>query len=96
MYMVISQWKAKSPDLESTIRGGSAPRQFLRSQPGCKLCEVIFDGDTAHVVHAYESEADYDRIVNDPDGGFAKALKESGIENHAEWVGSVRGNTIED
>jgi hypothetical protein len=44
-------------------------------------------------VHAYESEEAYRQVVHDPNGAFARAAAESGIESAATWVWSERGET---
>ena len=43
--------------------------------------------------HAYDDEDAYNKIVNDADGPFARAASEHGIEDVADWLGSVKGVT---
>lgn len=95
MYMVVSRWEA-IPGMEDEFRRRSQPvRESMRSQPGVVFLESIFDGKTAIAVHAYETEDAYRRIVQDPDGPFAKAVAVHRLEEVARFVGSERGETVE-
>jgi hypothetical protein len=94
MYLVISRWKAR-PGQEMAFQGvGKMLRELLRKQPGVKLVEGIEGPDCFYAVHVYESAHDYARIVQDENGPFALAAAEHGLEEVAEWLDSVKGETV--
>jgi hypothetical protein len=96
MYMVVSRWEYLPGMKEEFERRGPAVRETIRSQPGVKFAEGFrTEDDGIFAVIAYNSKGDYDRIVNDPDGPFAKALAESKLEDCARWVSSERGETMD-
>src|SRR6185503_6372295 len=72
MYLVVSRWKAKPGKEDMFESQGKNARASLRSQPGVKMVESFMGEDGAVVVHGYEDEAAYNRIINDPNGHFAK------------------------
>ena len=95
MYLVISRWKPKpgrEADFESV---GKKMRGILRGTPGVKFVESIEGPDCYYAVHAYEDEAAYTRIVEDPNGPFNQAASENQIDAAADWLGSVKGPTKE-
>jgi heme-degrading monooxygenase HmoA len=93
MYMVISKWKPM-PGRETEFEEiGRNMRATLRSQPGVVLIEGIEGPDAYHVVHVYEDEAAYSRVVDDPQSVFNQQAQQLGIENVAEWLSSVKGVT---
>ena len=47
--------------------------------------------DYVIAVIGYHSEDDYQRLIGDPDGPFARAAAEHEIEKYATWVWSERG-----
>ncbi len=96
MYIVISKWKSKDGNVDRITELGKPLRKLLRTQPGVRMIETVIEGDTAHVIHVYDDEAAYQKHLNDPNSAFNKAMQESGIENHAEWLGSVRGEAVPD
>jgi hypothetical protein len=93
MYLVISQWKPRPGREADFERIGSTMRAFLRSQPGVTFVEGVEGPDCFYAVHAYEDEATYNRIVSDPNGPFNQAAAENKIEDVADWLGSVKGQT---
>lgn len=93
MFMVISQWKPK-PGKEAEFESiSSSMRSLLRSTPGVSFIEGIEGPDCFYAVHAYDDEAAYNRIVQDPSGPFANAAAEHKIDEVADWLGSVKGET---
>jgi heme-degrading monooxygenase HmoA len=93
MYLVISQWKPK-PGREAEFETiGRNMRALLRSTPGVQFVEGIEGPDSFYAVHAYDDEAAYNRIVQDPNGPFNRAAAEHGIEDVADWLSSVKGTT---
>jgi hypothetical protein len=95
MYLVISQWQPK-PGREADFEAvGSRMRSFLRQTPGVQFVEAIQGPECFYAIHAYDDEDTYNRIVNDANGPFAKAAAEHGIEDVADWLGSVKGVTKE-
>lgn len=94
MYMVVSTWRIAPGMNDEALRRSAPVREVLRSQPGVMLVEAIYEGDEAVAVHVYKSEEDYDRIVNDPNGPFVKALEQHSLEEVMTWEGSRRGITV--
>jgi len=95
MYMVISRWQPK-PGREAEFEQiGREMRAMMSQQPGMKFMNAIRGDDGIHAVHVYEDEAAYKRLVEDPNGPFAQAAQAKGIENVADWLGSVRGETVD-
>ena len=93
MYLVISQWKAKPGRDQEFEAIGHRMRDLMRQTPGVTFVEAIQGPDSIYAVHGYEDEAAYNRIVQDPNGPFAQAASEHGIEDVADWLNSVKGNT---
>lgn len=94
MYMVVSKWRPLPGKEDAFIEKGRAMRAMMRSQPGVKMMEGFRSEDgTFCSVHVYDSEESYRRIVHDPNGPFATAAAEHGIESVGEWIGSERGET---
>lgn len=94
MHIVVSRWNPK-PGKESDFEAiGHKMRGMLRSQPGVRFVEGFKGPETYVVVHAYEDEGAYKRIVEDPNGPFAKAAAENRIEEVADWVDSISGASL--
>lgn len=95
MYMVISFWDAK-PGKEAEFEAISPKvRDALKNVPGSEFMEGIKIGHGKYcAVHGYTDEETYNKIVNDPNGPFAHALKEHKLEEVGEWKSSVRGSTM--
>jgi hypothetical protein len=77
MYTAVSRWEALPGKDGEFERQGLAMRAVLRDTPGARV-----------VVHAYDDETAYNRIVNDPNGPFETALRQNGLEGVARWLGS--------
>jgi hypothetical protein len=95
MYLVVSKWRAKPGKEDQFKQVRVTMREAMRSQPGVKMIEGFEAGDYSVAVHAYEDKMTYDRIVQDPNGPFSKALAQHGMEDVAEWLGSDKGETID-
>lgn len=95
MYMVISRWRSR-PGKESEVEQRAiGPRETLRSQPGALFVYSMKHGEDIFTVHGYSNETMYQKIVNDPEGAFTRSLKQSGIEEVADWIESWRGECID-
>jgi len=93
MYLVISHWEVVPGREAEFERDGKKVRDVLRSQPGATMITHFKSNEKFVVVHGYEDEAAYNRIVNDPNGPFVKALAETNLESSARWLGSEKGST---
>jgi hypothetical protein len=94
MYLVVSRWEALPGKEAEFEQRGISMRDLLRKQPGVKLVEAFGSNGTRVVVHGYEDEATYDRVISDPNGPFVAASNETGIETVARWLGSEKGTTV--
>jgi heme-degrading monooxygenase HmoA len=95
MYIVISQWKPK-PGREDEFKAiGQKMRGILRSTPGVQMIEGFEGPECFYAVHAYDDEAAYNRIIQDPNGPFNQAASEHAIEDVADWLGSVKGASLD-
>jgi hypothetical protein len=94
MYLVVSVWEALPGKAEAFRESGMKVGSLLKKQPGVKLLEVFESGDKFVSVHGYADEATYQRLVQDPNGPFAKAVAESRVEDYARWLSSERGETV--
>jgi len=97
MYIVVSRWEPFPGKEEEFADKGRAMRNLLRGEPGVKFLEGFKDDEGGAVaIVGYKSRADYDRIVNDPNGPFVKGAQTHKIEESAKWVRSERGEAIAD
>ena len=96
MYTVISKWEIKPGKEQQAEAASKRVRGVLRSTPGVVSLEGMRSGNTVYAVVTYESEATRDKIVKDPNGPFAKAIAENGLEEFAEWKWSEGGEKVED
>jgi hypothetical protein len=96
MYTVVSRWEALPGKWDQFEAVGRKMRQAIRSWPGVESVQgVQIGGDALLAIIGYKSEADYQRLIQDPEGPFEKAGKENGIENVARWVWSERGESMD-
>jgi hypothetical protein len=93
MYLVVSVWEALPGKADAFREHGMKVGSLLKKQPGVKLLEVFESGGKFISVHGYADEATYQRLVQDPNGPFAKAMAEGRVEDYARWVSSERGET---
>jgi quinol monooxygenase YgiN len=94
MFLVVSEWKAKPGKEAEFERAGKQAATRLRKQPGVLLLEIFRSGDRHVSVHGYQDEATYRKLIDDPQGAFARSQEELGIEKVGEWIGSQRGETL--
>src|SRR4051812_14859200 len=97
MYLVVSRWESLPGKEQEFEDRGRAVRAILRSTPGVKLIEG-FQTENGQVVAilGYDSQESYERIVNDENGPFQKALAEHRLEECSQWISSERGEAITD
>jgi heme-degrading monooxygenase HmoA len=95
MYVVASTWeivKGKRAEAEAL---GIKMRSLMRAQSGIESMLHFPTGeDEIMVVVSYSDEAAYNRIINDPNGPFEKALKEVDLESTMRWKQSWRGTAV--
>jgi hypothetical protein len=96
MYMVVSKWQALPSQEDEFESRGRSVRQMLRAQPGVVMLETFRSEDGAIAVVGYENEETYRRIVDDPNGPFAKAIQDQELESVSHWLWSERGETVTD
>jgi hypothetical protein len=94
MYLVISCWEALPGKEQEFDEVGKKVSALLRQQPGVVLLERIKSGKRHWSVHGYQDEATYNKIVQDPNGFFTKALIEHQVEKIGRWISSERGQTM--
>ncbi len=95
MYLVVSYWEPVPGHEAQFEESGRAVREVLRSLPGVQLIEVFESNGKRVAVHGYKDEATYNSIVGDPNGPFSKAIAETHLEDHAQWISSDKGTTVE-
>lgn len=96
MYLVISRWEiipGKEAEFEEK---GRAVRGIMRSTPGVAFTQGLRNENGVVAVIGYDSKEDYDRIVNDENGPFNRAIAEYRLEDSGRWISSERGESIED
>jgi hypothetical protein len=94
MYLVVSVWEPLPGKADAFREHGMKVGSLLKKQPGVKLLEVFETGNKVVSVHGYADEATYQRLVQDPNGPFAKAIAESRAEEYGRWISSERGETV--
>lgn len=96
MFIVVSRWEIL-PGMDGEFEKRSrAVRDAIRNQSGITFMEGFRTEDGAAVaVVCYESRQAYDRVVNDAEGPFNKAVTEHRLEECAKWVRSERGDSID-
>jgi heme-degrading monooxygenase HmoA len=95
MYMVVSRWDVNPGQEEEVETRAAKVRETLSATPGVTLMQGFSteDGKGIIAVIGYESKDTYDRIINDPEGPFQRALAENRLEDYTHWVWSERGET---
>ncbi|MDQ2987335.1 MAG: hypothetical protein M3R13_11580 [Armatimonadota bacterium] len=94
MYMVVSHWKPLPGKQAEFEKNGLEARRRGRGIEGVVSIEAFWSGDEIVVVHTYTDAETYGRLMAD-DGPFAENMKDIGIEEAGEWIGSERGETLE-
>lgn len=95
MYLVISRWRPREGREDEFERVSRILRDTLRRQPGVIFLEAIEGPNCFYAVHGYESEETYRHIIEDPHGPFCRAANEQMLEDVAEWLGSVKGPSMD-
>jgi hypothetical protein len=95
MYMVISRWRPNPGSEDEMLKRAIGPRETLRAQPGVLFVYAMLHGDEVFVCHGYSNETMYKKVVEDPEGAFARSLAQSGLEQVCEWVESWRGESLD-
>ncbi|HET6645188.1 MAG TPA: hypothetical protein VFG65_06795 [Fimbriimonadales bacterium] len=95
MYMVVSRWKALPGHEEEFEQVGRNTRDKLTGIQGIEFMKAFDAGDHKVVIHGYTDEPTYRKLVDDPNGAIAQAMKDTNIESVGEWMGSDRGESIE-
>lgn len=96
MYMVVSRWEILPGKEAEFEKIGKSMRGMLRAQPGVHSVSGLRNGNNVVAVVNYADEATYNRIVQDPNGPFESAARDHDMESVGKWVGSERGEVIED
>jgi len=95
MYMVVSRWKVQPGQEEAFKARGDKMRNLLLQQPEVEyLNAFVPEEGGALAIVGYRSKDDYEHLINDPNGLFAKAAAEEGIENVGSWEWSLRGEAL--
>lgn len=94
MYLVVSQWEALPGHEEEFETIGLEVGAVLGSLPGVEFLRS-FQAESGRIVavHGYTDEATYNKIVNNPESPFIKAIQEKQLESHGRWISSERGVT---
>jgi hypothetical protein len=95
MYVVVSEWEPLPGKEDAFDPIALNVARVLRTQPGVVMLEVFDSGGKKMSVHGYKDEATYRALVQDPNGVFARAVTESGLDQIARWVRSERGETLD-
>ena len=95
MYMVVSRWKALPGHEDEFEQIGRSTRDKLSGIPGVEFLKAFDAGDYKVVIHGYADEPTYHKLVDDPNGAIAQAMKDENVEGVGEWIGSDRGETVE-
>jgi hypothetical protein len=92
MFVVVSKWEYL-PSMEDEVRASARKMmETINAWPEVEFSYNVRTGEnTICAIIAYRDEPSYQRLIQDPDGPFAKAAAEHGIENHAKWLWSERG-----
>lgn len=94
MYIVVSKWGVVEGHEAEVDQRGRKVRDLLRSTSGVEFVHGFVNQDGVFVaIIGYADEASYKRVVGDSKGPYAKAVGESGLLEHAVWVGSDRGES---
>jgi len=94
MFMVVSYWEPLPGKEAEFDKVSPKVTAILRQQPGVVMIEGFNSGKKRVAIHAYKHEAAYKAVVDNPNGTFARALKEHRLEELARWLGSERGETL--
>src|SRR5512141_2776226 len=96
MYLVVSEWEPMPGKEEQFKQAGMATGARLRDEPGVEFMHA-FQNDDGKVVTVvgYSDEATYRRLIDDPNGVFAREHERNRVEEYGRWLGSKRGEAID-
>lgn len=96
MFVVVSKWQY-DPAHEAEVRDRArAMMAAFRSWPDVEFAYNVRTGpDSVLAVIGYKDRASWERIVEDPNGPFEKTVAEIGVDRHATWQWSERGEVEE-
>ena len=96
MYVVASKWESLPDKFDEFEEAGRKMMALIRSWPEVEFFHNVMVGpESVLAIIGYHSQADYERLVSDPVGPFAKAAEETGIEAISHWLWSERGETLD-
>lgn len=95
MFLIVSQWEAKPGKEADFERVRVKTAAAFRKQPGVEMVHSFKSGKKLIAIHGYKDEATYRKLVDDPQGTFAKISAEHGIDEFGTWISSERGEATE-
>jgi hypothetical protein len=96
MFVVISKWEIDAVHDEAVRESARKMMADIRSWDGVESAFNVKAGDNyVLAVISYTDQAAYDKLISDPEGPFEKAAAKHGMEDHARWVWSERGDVVE-
>ena len=96
MFVVISKWEFDAAHESEVAASGEKMMAAISSWPAVASAFNVRIGDSHMIsVIEYTDQASYERLVQDPNSPFEKAAAEHGIEQHARWLWSERGEKVE-
>lgn len=97
MYVVVSKWETLPGKEDQFREAGRKARNAMRGTPGVESVQSLVTEDGAALaIIGYKDRSTYDKIVNDPNGPFAKTAQELQIEQFGRWAWSERGEPVAD
>lgn len=95
MYAVVSRWDTNSGDVASWQDRAAKLMDTIRSWDGVENAfNVQIAPNSVLAVITYRDQPTYDRLINDPNGPFAQAAEQFGLEKEATWIWSERGEVL--
>lgn len=92
MFVVISKWQYDAGHEAEVRTAAQGMMSAINSWPEVEFAYNVRTGpDSVVAVIGYSDKASYERLVQDPNSPFEKAAAEHGIERHATWLWSERG-----
>lgn len=92
MYVVVSKWQFDPSREAEILEKGARMMATINGWPEVQSAYNIRAGeDYVIAVIAYASQEAYQKLIQDPDGPFEKAVREHSIEDGMTWIWSERG-----
>lgn len=96
MFVVASKWESLPGRFDEFEVAGRKMMALIRSWPEIEFFHNVRVGpESVLAIIGYRSQADYDRLINDPNGPFARAAAETNIDAVSNWLWSERGETLD-